>query len=256
MSFASSPFPDLEEGTGFCMYFHLSTEERWRMEEPCNTNFKKWGSCCSSFDHPSTYLHFHSIKAKTILLLSTVVWGVLLLSVISWKGIGLVVSSMGTKMKGIYKGFKYISQIFVVKEREMDIGYPTDVKHVAHIGWDGPSGSGSAPSWMNDFKTAPDFSATSLGNIEPRGSNSNALSSTWSSQDFEHSMGRHAHTSSSEMFKDGPPSDLPIPPKKHRRRKIRSTSSPKSSSTSRSSRAAKAKATHLVMEDSCELPRV
>ena len=25
------------------------------------------------------------------------------------------------------------------KEPEMQIGYPTDVKHVAHIGWDGPS---------------------------------------------------------------------------------------------------------------------
>lgn len=34
----------------------------------------------------------------------------------------------------------------VVKEREMEIGYPTDVKHVAHIGWDGPSGTG--PSWV------------------------------------------------------------------------------------------------------------
>lgn len=34
----------------------------------------------------------------------------------------------------------------VVKEREMEIGYPTDVKHVAHIGLDGPSGS--APSWV------------------------------------------------------------------------------------------------------------
>lgn len=125
----------------------------------------------------------------------------------------------------------------------MEIGYPTDVKHVAHIGWDGPSGS--APSWvrsphkkisssnhlsfgafmflfswkfkllwflcscaympskkfnfffslyvfnrvwlwvifqMNEFKTAPDFSATSLGNIgERRDSNPMALS-TWSSQ--------------------------------------------------------------------------
>lgn len=32
----------------------------------------------------------------------------------------------------------------VVKDREMEIGYPTDVKHVAHIGWDGQSGT--APS--------------------------------------------------------------------------------------------------------------
>ncbi|RDX61221.1 CRIB domain-containing protein RIC7, partial [Mucuna pruriens] len=67
---------------------------------------------------------------------------------------------MGAKIKGIYKGFKYISQIFVgdvvVKEREMEIGNPTDVKHVAHIGLDGPYGT--RPSWMNEFKTAPDFS--------------------------------------------------------------------------------------------------
>ena len=30
----------------------------------------------------------------------------------------------------------------------MQIGLPTDVKHVAHIGWDGPSVN-SAPSWVN-----------------------------------------------------------------------------------------------------------
>ena len=29
----------------------------------------------------------------------------------------------------------------------MQIGFPTDVKHVAHIGWDGPSVN-SAPSWV------------------------------------------------------------------------------------------------------------
>ena len=28
----------------------------------------------------------------------------------------------------------------------MEIGYPTDVKHVAHIGWDDTSGS--APTWV------------------------------------------------------------------------------------------------------------
>ncbi|KAL0300812.1 UNVERIFIED_CONTAM: CRIB domain-containing protein RIC10 [Sesamum radiatum] len=83
---------------------------------------------------------------------------------------------MGTKMKGIYKGFKYtLSQIFVVKEREMEIGYPTDVKHVAHIGWDGPSGN--APTWMNEFKTGPDFAAMSIGN-------SGSALSPWSSQVF------------------------------------------------------------------------
>uniref|UniRef100_A0A5B7C3C7 Putative PAK-box/P21-Rho-binding n=1 Tax=Davidia involucrata TaxID=16924 RepID=A0A5B7C3C7_DAVIN len=146
---------------------------------------------------------------------------------------------MGTKIKGIYKGFKYISNIFVVKEHEMEIGYPTDVKHVAHIGWDGPSGS--APSWMNEFRTASDFAATSIGNItETRGSSS-ALS-PWSSHDFDN-MERQPV---SEVFSDLPPADLPNIPKKQRRKKIKSTSSPKSSSSSsRSSRAAKSKAKYV-----------
>ncbi|KAL7608129.1 hypothetical protein Lser_V15G12204 [Lactuca serriola] len=58
-------------------------------------------------------------------------------------------------------------------EREMEIGYPTDVKHAAHIGWDGSSSS--APSWMNEFKTTPNFAATAIGN-------SASGLSAWSSQ--------------------------------------------------------------------------
>lgn len=38
--------------------------------------------------------------------------------------------------------------VAVVKEQEMEIGGPTDVKHVAHIGMDGSSGS--APSWVRN----------------------------------------------------------------------------------------------------------
>jgi len=54
-------------------------------------------------------------------------------------------------MKGLLKGLRYITQIFdEEKEQEMQIGFPTDVKHVAHIGSDGPATS--TPSWMNDFK--------------------------------------------------------------------------------------------------------
>ncbi|XP_059594795.1 CRIB domain-containing protein RIC6 [Vitis vinifera] len=52
-------------------------------------------------------------------------------------------------MKGLLKGLRYISQIFDnEKEQEMEIGYPTDVKHVAHIGWDGGP-SVNTPSWMS-----------------------------------------------------------------------------------------------------------
>ncbi|KAE9461693.1 hypothetical protein C3L33_06397, partial [Rhododendron williamsianum] len=135
----------------------------------------------------------------------------------------------------------------VVKEREMEIGYPTDVKHVAHIGWDGPSGS--APSWMNEFNVASDFAATSIGNITGTRGTSSAIS-TWSSQDFE-SMDQQPV---SETFKDIPPTDLPNIPKKHKRKKIKSTSSPKSSSSSRSSRAAKLKAKYV--EDKTRPPNL
>lgn len=122
-----------------------------------------------------------------------------------------------------------------MKEREMEIGYPTDVKHVAHIGWDGSSGS--APSWMNEFKTAPDFAATSIGN-------SGSALSTWSSQDFGEAMGKRP---TDDTINDIPPVDLPNIPKKQRRRKSKSTCSPKSSSSSKSSRAAKAKANMEIM---------
>ncbi|KAK9287585.1 hypothetical protein L1049_016020 [Liquidambar formosana] len=72
---------------------------------------------------------------------------------------------MTTKMKGLLKGLRYISQIFdnVDKEPEMQIGLPTDVKHVAHIGWDGLSVN--TPSWMNEFNTNPELSSGSLNSI-------------------------------------------------------------------------------------------
>ncbi|CAN8315938.1 unnamed protein product [Cochlearia groenlandica] len=56
---------------------------------------------------------------------------------------------MATTMKGLLKGLRYITQIFD-EEQEMQIGFPTDVKHVAHIGSDGPATDMS--SWMSDFK--------------------------------------------------------------------------------------------------------
>uniref|UniRef100_A0ACD5V3F8 Uncharacterized protein n=1 Tax=Avena sativa TaxID=4498 RepID=A0ACD5V3F8_AVESA len=62
------------------------------------------------------------------------------------------------KMKGIFKGFRIISNIFAAKEPEMEIGRPTDVKHVAHIGWNSSTGTltGNAPpSWVNIYAHAP-----------------------------------------------------------------------------------------------------
>ncbi|XP_042405890.1 CRIB domain-containing protein RIC7-like [Zingiber officinale] len=61
---------------------------------------------------------------------------------------------MGTSVKkGILKPIRYISQMFDQKEPELQIGFPTDVKHVAHIGSDGPNTSD--PGWMKDYHSAP-----------------------------------------------------------------------------------------------------
>ncbi|KAG2317252.1 hypothetical protein Bca52824_020374 [Brassica carinata] len=59
---------------------------------------------------------------------------------------------MATRFKGLYqKSFKCFSDVFD-EEDEMEIGYPTDVRHVSHIGWD--SSPSSAPSWLHEFKTS------------------------------------------------------------------------------------------------------
>ncbi|XP_065879079.1 CRIB domain-containing protein RIC9-like [Euphorbia lathyris] len=135
---------------------------------------------------------------------------------------------MATKIKGIYsKGFKYIAQIFVVKEREMEIGYPTDVKHVAHIGWDGGASAASAPSWMHDFKAPPEYSSiTALTNT---GDPNSVSFSPWSSQDFDQYIGHQPSNSFSGITS----SDLSSIPKKQKRKKKKgSSSSPSSSSSS------------------------
>ncbi|WVZ78896.1 hypothetical protein U9M48_026541, partial [Paspalum notatum var. saurae] len=63
---------------------------------------------------------------------------------------------MAIAIKGIFKGLKIIAQIFTVhreeegEEREIEIGYPTDVRHVSHIGLG--ASSDSCPSWMIEFR--------------------------------------------------------------------------------------------------------
>ncbi|MCL7035587.1 hypothetical protein MKW94_028826 [Papaver nudicaule] len=142
-------------------------------------------------------------------------------------------SNNQNKMKGICKSFKFISQIFVVtKEREMEIGFPTDVKHVAHIGWDNQSTN--APSWMNEFRTASEFSNTSLSLGDAKDIN-RVSGTTWGSQDFEQSMVRPT----SDMFpRDSvpTPTDIPKAPsskkqKKVKKNKLSATNSPRSSNS-------------------------
>ncbi|KAJ1272899.1 hypothetical protein BS78_06G238200 [Paspalum vaginatum] len=70
---------------------------------------------------------------------------------------------MAYKVKGILKGLKTISRIFAAKEHEMEIGHPTDVKHVAHIGWGDTAAGTASPSWINGIMASSDL--LSLENI-------------------------------------------------------------------------------------------
>ncbi|XP_031500624.1 CRIB domain-containing protein RIC10 [Nymphaea colorata] len=128
---------------------------------------------------------------------------------------------MATKMKGFFKGIKYIQQIFVYKDHEMEIGYPTDVRHVAHVGWDGSSMS--TPSWMNEYKTAPEFSSTSLANFGKSGE-----MASWTSDDFQ----------PAEPFQQGPDVFVGTPTTESPRKRKKS----KSCSAAKSSRPPKQKA--------------
>ncbi|CAL1396303.1 unnamed protein product [Linum trigynum] len=73
---------------------------------------------------------------------------------------------MTTKVKGLFKGLRYTisHNIFDEKEPEFEIGLPTDVKHVAHIGSDGPSST--TPSWMNEFKSSPESMSGPLNSTD------------------------------------------------------------------------------------------
>ncbi|KAL0889994.1 hypothetical protein Bca101_013977 [Brassica carinata] len=80
----------------------------------------------------------------------------------------------------------------------MEIGYPTEVKHVAHVGWEGSSGS--APAWMSEFKAA-------VEPLSPRASSfSHATHSNsflaLSSTDFDQSS---SQPTISDRLRDVPP---------------------------------------------------
>ncbi|KAL3717303.1 CRIB domain-containing protein RIC7 [Eucalyptus grandis] len=135
---------------------------------------------------------------------------------------------MATKMKGLLKGLRYISQIFEnEKEQEMEIGFPTDVKHVAHIGWDGPSVT--SPGWMNEFRTAPGVSSAPLG--VPGDTNGDGSVRSVGSED---SSRRGTQT---PTFPSSPARDLPELPKSSRRHSTGiPTDSPTKSRSDKSSR--------------------
>ncbi|XP_058094642.1 CRIB domain-containing protein RIC10 [Magnolia sinica] len=144
---------------------------------------------------------------------------------------------MTTKVKGLLKGLRYISQIFDpnIKEPEMQIGFPTDVKHVAHIGWDGPSTN--APSWMNEYRSSPEFSSATL--------DADSLNNKSACQDLLRSGGQGS------TAKDLP--ELPLP--KPSRRKQSSSAPPPDSPTLESSNKPKQSKRHQSAGKSTETPK-
>ncbi|KAK4771214.1 hypothetical protein SAY87_031746 [Trapa incisa] len=110
---------------------------------------------------------------------------------------------MSTKVKGILKGLKYISNIFEEgEEQEMVIGLPTDVKHVAHIGMDGPSDA--PPTWMNEFKQAQ-----GEGEMHKEDSNSKVSDGDSANKASEGSNSRGAKAANGSQARDLP--EVPKP---------------------------------------------
>ncbi|KAF5823123.1 putative CRIB domain-containing protein [Helianthus annuus] len=139
---------------------------------------------------------------------------------------------MSKAMKGLLKGLRYISEIFEAdneKEPEIQIGAPTDVKHVAHIGCDGPSSN--APSWMNEFQGSDagssDVNGGKDGTSNRHGKSKQSkkqASNKSTNSDIETSRGRRAKTSTA-----GSESPSQEAGAKKNRRKKRSNKDPSAS---------------------------
>ncbi|XP_004292220.1 PREDICTED: CRIB domain-containing protein RIC6 [Fragaria vesca subsp. vesca] len=165
-----------------------------------------------------------------------------------------------SKMKGLLKGLRYISQIFDDnKEQEIQIGFPTDVKHVAHIGWDGPATATSSPSWMNEFQSPPGFASAPLSqNGEMREDNPIKWVSEDSSRRSSRSSMSPVHESpevpkqsrrqSSRGHEGGV--DSPKSPKREKSDKHRQTRRPSRRDSSETSRASHQEATDTSTESS------
>ncbi|XP_039804130.1 CRIB domain-containing protein RIC10-like isoform X2 [Panicum virgatum] len=81
-------------------------------------------------------------------------------------------------IKGIFRGLKIIAQIFIQREHEIEIGYPTDVRHVSHIGF---GANGSCPSWMSEFRGAEDVMAAAAGGGASISSDAQSTQTSWAS---------------------------------------------------------------------------
>ncbi|KAF9677741.1 hypothetical protein SADUNF_Sadunf08G0138900 [Salix dunnii] len=121
------------------------------------------------FDVQSLTLQDHGIVLTSLFCFSKVVlilygdpWRVNEFSLhqfnnrISFAGATKLIARVGHNDNQSERSFeRFFTNFADEKEEEMQIGFPTDVKHVAHIGCDGPSAT-NAPSWMNEFNSPPE----------------------------------------------------------------------------------------------------
>ncbi|XVF41536.1 hypothetical protein PTKIN_Ptkin01aG0287200 [Pterospermum kingtungense] len=92
----------------------------------------------------------------------------------SLKFLPLPKPDISTGLHRLFKGFKTFSQLFAYKEEmeeeeeeDMEIGFPTDVKHVTHIGLDdSASTSPSMGSWDNLLSPQRLFTFPSVPSME------------------------------------------------------------------------------------------
>ncbi|EMS68354.1 hypothetical protein TRIUR3_33343 [Triticum urartu] len=167
---------------------------------------------------------------------------------------------MAYKMKGVFKGLRIITQIFVayflilifihpslvhamlavVKEQEMEIGHPIDVKHVAHIDeqheW--YTGRFNVEQFRTIYRYLLEFSSFFLRETTNSFENHRLICPSCLA-DFDHPRDISAYGIPPENSSPGstPYPDIPKPPRKARRKKSTKNSSPTASSrSSRSSR--------------------
>ncbi|TQD94177.1 hypothetical protein C1H46_020225 [Malus baccata] len=92
----------------------------------------------------------------------------------SFRSLALPKPNISTGIHRLVKGFKNFSQQFVYKddmeevlEMDMEIGCPTDVKHVTHIGWDASTSASAASATTDPFGGWDNLVSPDLLSVSP-----------------------------------------------------------------------------------------
>ncbi|KAH9313697.1 hypothetical protein KI387_022324 [Taxus chinensis] len=161
---------------------HTKSEVKYNVAKVCNTGTRKSLQREQSFSQPP-----HTVESSIF-------------------ASPFPKSLISSKLQRLFKGLRALSQLFVYKEEEMQIGYPTDVKHVAHIGWDGSAGN--CRSWIGELRGPSNRSSVNSNDEseleQPRCSSwiEDAPSlPSWNAQDLLGSLGIRPPSPQFNLFK-------------------------------------------------------